>query len=103
MPSKKLDKMKEEMDEITKIAYNCRQATFLIEKKQTEDLTAREKLELKIHLAGCYICRVYEQQSLLINNMVNNMFTSSKLTELKLDEDFKTNLKKRIEEKLNKN
>ena len=91
------------MDEITKIAYNCRQATLLIEKKQTEDLSAREKMELKIHLAGCYICRVYEQQSLLISNMVNNMFKSSKLTGLKLDDDYKATLKKRIEEKLNKN
>jgi hypothetical protein len=95
--------MKEEMDEITKIAYNCRQATFLIEKKQVEDLTAREKIELKIHLAGCYICRVYEQQSLLINNMVKNIFRSSETSEIKLDDEYKVKLKKRIEEKLNKN
>jgi len=58
--------MKKELKtDLEKIAYNCRQATFLIEKKQGAELTGREKLELKIHLAGCYICRVYEQQSLL--------------------------------------
>jgi len=28
----------------------------------------REKLELKIHLAGCSMCRVFERQSIEINN-----------------------------------
>ena len=91
------------MDEIKKIAYNCRKATFLIEKKQLETLTLREKLELKIHLAGCSICRTFQQQSIMINQMVKDMFSSSQPQEIKLDETFKNELQERIKEKLNEN
>ena len=90
------------MDELTKIAYNCRKATHLIEKKLIDHLTLREKLELKIHLAGCSVCRVFEQQSSMINKMVRELFHPAKITELKLDDEYKKQLQKRIEEKLNK-
>jgi len=90
------------MDELTKIAYNCRKATHLIEKKLIDHLTFREKLELKIHLAGCSVCRVFEQQSALINRMVRELFHPPKITELKLDEKYKKQMQERIEEKLNK-
>jgi len=96
--------MKKELKtDLEKIAYNCRKATFLIEKKQGEQLTARERLELKIHLAGCYICRVYEQQSLLINDMVHHLFNNTKPNGIKLDEDYKKQLQEKIVEKMNKN
>lgn len=91
------------MDEIKKIAYNCRKATFLIEKKQLETLTLREKLELKIHLVGCSVCRTFQQQSIMINQMVKDMFHSSQPQEIKLDETFKNELQERIKEKLNEN
>ena len=91
------------MNEIKKIAYNCRKATFLIEKKQIVVLTLREKLELKIHLAGCSVCRMYQQQSIMINQMVKDLFHHSQPREIKLDETFKTELQERIEEKLNEN
>jgi hypothetical protein len=96
--------MKKELKtDLEKIAYNCRKATFLIEKKQGETLTAQEKLELKLHLAGCYICRVYEQQSLLINDLVKHLFKPGKTTEIKLDEQYKEQLKKRIAKEIHKN
>lgn len=90
-------------DEIKKIAYNCKQATFLIEKKQLATLTFREKLELKIHLATCSVCRMFQQQSIVINQMVKGLFHSSQPKEIKLDETFKIELQERIEEQLNKN
>lgn len=89
--------------EIKKIAYNCRQATFLIEKKQLSTLTIREKLELKIHLAGCAVCRTFQQQSIVINQMVKDLFHSFQHKEIKLDETFKNEMQERIEEQLNKN
>jgi len=82
-----------------KIAYNCRKATLLIEKKQVIALSSREKMELKIHLAGCYICRVYEQQSILINGMMQKLFKESPQN-IKLDAAFKEDLKQRIKEKI---
>lgn len=90
------------MDELTKIAYNCRKATLLIEKKQIEGLSLREKLELKIHLAGCSVCRVFERQSIVINRMVRELFHNSKATVIKLDEKYKKQLQERIEKELNK-
>lgn len=81
------------------IAYNCRQATLLIEKKQTIKLSLREKLELKIHLAGCSICRTYERQSILINQMMHRLLNKAE-GDISLDADFKASLQKTIDNKL---
>lgn len=89
-------------DELKKIAYNCKKATFLIEKKQVSGITPREKLELKIHLAGCSVCRIFEQQSFNINRLVKELFQGAKNNEIKLDDSFKTDLQDRIDRKLNK-
>ena len=95
--------MKKELKtEEERIAYNCRKATLLIEKKQEIELSAREKMELQIHLAGCYICRVYEHQSVLINGMMRQLFKTQK-DEVKLDDAFKEQLKQKIAAKLDKN
>jgi hypothetical protein len=95
--------MKElEKDEIKKIAYNCKKATFLIEKKQISGITSLEKLELKIHLAGCSVCRIFEQQSININRFVKELFHAPMQSQGKLDDDFKMKLQDRIERKLNK-
>lgn len=91
--------MKKELNELEKIAYNCRKATLLIEKKQSIKLTIREKMELKLHLAGCSICRTYEQQSALINVMMHKLFKSAS-RDIKLDPAFKEKMQKTIEQKL---
>lgn len=87
-------------DELKKIAYNCRKATFLIEKKQIGTLTSQEKIELKIHLAGCSVCRIFEKQSININRVVKNLFNNPKHHEPGLDENFKKVLQERIEQKI---
>lgn len=84
---------------LKKIIYNCRQATFLIEKKISGKITAAETLQLKIHLAGCSVCRTYQNQSWLINTL----FAGFQFNELKLEEGFKLSLKQRIEKEINKN
>jgi hypothetical protein len=91
------------MSELKRIAYNCRKATFLIEKKQIGAITLREKLELKIHLAGCSVCRTFQQQSIVINKMVHNLLHSVQSREITLDSVFKDKLQNRIEAELNKN
>lgn len=84
---------------LKKIIYNCRQATFLIEKKSLGKITAAETFQLQIHLAGCSVCRTFQLQSLLINRL----FTGFKTKELKLGDEFKLNLKQAIEKEMNKN
>lgn len=88
--------------ELKKIAYNCRKATFLIEKQQIARITEREKLELKIHLTGCSICVTFMQQSAVINQMVWKLFHPDH-TQLELDKGFKQQLQKRIEDQLDIN
>lgn len=90
------------MDELTKIAYNCKKATLLIEKKLISNLTLREKLELKIHLAGCSVCRIFERQSQMINTMVKQLFANGNTNEIRLDDDFKKDLQERIDKELDK-
>lgn len=91
------------MNELRKIQYNCRKATYLIEKQQIGRITLGEKLELKIHLAGCSICKTFQRQSIVINHLVRNLFQAANQTDVKLDDEFKTNLQKRIDQKLDKN
>jgi len=84
---------------LKKIIYNCKQATFLIEKRMSGKITAPEAVQLQIHLAGCSICRTYQKQSLLINQL----FTGFQSDKIKLDDDFKAKLQQRIEKEINKN
>ena len=88
------------MNEIKNIAYNCKKATFLIEKKQIGSISMREKIELEIHLSGCSICRTFQKQSAIINKMVKGLFLSSWHQPPKLDENFKTKLQERINSEL---
>lgn len=66
-------------------------------------LTFREAIELRIHLAGCSVCVLYDKQSKAINHMVKQLFNPSRPREIRLDDNFKNNLQDRIEEELNKN
>jgi len=91
------------MSNLKKIIYNCKQATFLIEKKSIQRLSFREAIELRIHLFGCSFCRLYKKQSRVINDMVQELFRSSMHSEFMLDDSFKKELQERIEEELNKN
>jgi hypothetical protein len=88
------------MSELRKIQYNCKKATFLIEKRMLSKITFREKIELRIHLAGCSVCKVFDRQSKMINTMVRQFFTAP--ASITLDENYKKELHERIEDELNK-
>ncbi|KQR71166.1 hypothetical protein [Pedobacter sp. Leaf176] len=85
--------------ELKKIDYNCRKATFLIEKQQIANITQTEKMELKIHLAGCSICVTFMQQSAVINQMARKLFDPDSGA-LKLAKGFKEQLQKQINSQL---
>lgn len=90
------------MDKLKKIIYNCRKATYLIDKKLIGNITFRESLELRIHLAGCSFCRLYKGQSKKINEMIRQVLKMDNEEEIKLDEGFKDALQVQIEDHLNK-
>ena len=94
----KLDVKFISMNDIKKIIYNCHQATLLIEKKQLERLTIREKMELRLHLAGCSVCKIFQRQSILISQRVKNLVRSSQ--KHSLDELYKKDLQDQINKKL---
>jgi len=91
------------MNQLKKIQYNCRQATFLIEKRLISKLSFREYIELRIHLAGCSVCTLFSKQSKMINQMVKQLLNDATPNEIKLDEHYKKQLHDRIEDELNKN
>ncbi|WP_246104297.1 hypothetical protein [Mucilaginibacter corticis] len=81
------------------IISNCKKATFLIEKKQIGGITMREEMALQLHLACCSLCRVYEQQSIMINDLIHK-FQFIKVTQL--DDDLKKEMQKQIAASLEK-
>ena len=91
------------MSYLKRIVYNCKKATLLIEKKELGRLTLREFIELRIHLFGCSFCRLYKKQSLMINDMVKELFKRSDPQRSRLDDGFKKELQDRIENLLNDN
>lgn len=88
------------MNGLKKITYNCKKATFLIEKKHLDGISLREQMELKLHLAGCAVCRLFQQQSLLIDRVIKGRFLGKDTEEPKLDEAFKKEMHQRIEQQL---
>lgn len=88
------------MGPIKKIIYDCRHATYLIEKKQHTSLTVRERIELYIHLSGCSVCRLFQKQSRWINRMVRGLFHTNERSENKLDDEYKRQLQEKINKRL---
>ncbi len=49
---------------------SCETATFLIEKKLDHALTSKEKVQLFAHEIICSICRKYEKQSNVLDQLL---------------------------------
>jgi ATP-dependent Clp protease adapter protein ClpS len=85
------------------ISTNCEKATFLIEKQQATKLSFTEILFLKVHLAGCSVCRIYKRQSVIINQLTHKLFHASANSQSKLDDESKKEMQHRMDEKLGRN
>ncbi|MEO8885456.1 MAG: hypothetical protein ABI367_05295 [Mucilaginibacter sp.] len=90
------------MSRLRNIIYNCREATYLIEKRLIGKITLREKIQLHIHFYGCSVCKLFNKQSRIINTMVKQLLINKGQPDLKLDDDFKNDMQHRIEDELNK-
>jgi hypothetical protein len=89
------------MNKFKKIQCNCHKATFLIEKRSMKKLTLFEQLELRIHLAGCSVCRMYQKQSILIGQMVRQVLHVG-TQPYSLNEQDKQIMEERIKDELKK-
>lgn len=90
------------MNGLKKIIYNCRKATYLIDKRLTGKITFRETIELRIHLIGCDVCGIYRKQSAKINYMIENLLKARAEVSVRLDDDYKERLQLKID-RLNEN
>ncbi len=90
------------MSRQNKMPYNCREATFLIEKQIISSISIKQQHKLKSHLEACFVCEIFQQQSLLINEMFKNHFFTEDAQLPELDKNFKQTLEKRIESELNR-
>ncbi len=86
------------MNALKKIQYNCRKATSLLEQRNLRSLTLSEKLQLRIHLSGCSLCRLYGQQSELIGQALVRLLDKEHTAVL--DDLFKRDLQKKIDHRL---
>ena len=84
--------------QIKKIIPGCKKATFLIEKEQTGNLNKRELLVLNNHLSACSGCRIFAEQSKMINKALHNLLHEPK-PKFKLDEDDKMHMQDLIDER----
>lgn len=78
--------------------YTCKKATELIEREETEVLSALTKIRLKLHLRMCGACVTYKKQSQLLSNWIKK----NKLENvgfIGLSEDSKKEMIKKIKKK----
>lgn len=90
------------MSKLREIQYNCKKATYLIEKRMLDKITFRENIELRIHLAGCSVCRLFDQQSQIINKLTRQLF-HDRSKNITLDDEYKNQLHQQIEKELQEN
>lgn len=76
---------------------SCKEASLLVDKKISSDLSIKEWVSLKIHLSMCEMCSIYYKQSKIIDEAIK-----SRLKYLKYSSEVEINsLKERIKSKLN--
>ncbi|WP_316821736.1 hypothetical protein [Pedobacter gandavensis] len=90
------------MNRLKKVLYDCRQATFLIEKGELCPLTQKESIKLKLHLAACSVCRIFQKQSVMINKMIQHGFHIRQDEPHYMDKEFKAKLQEQIIQKWTK-
>lgn len=67
---------------------SCKKATELITKREDRSLSQHERLQLRLHLGICSLCRQYLQQTSMIVRVLKKITGSEKIvmSEQKKDE-----------------
>lgn len=55
------------------VMLSCDTATLLITKSAYEKLSFRESMQLKMHLMGCKLCRLFNIQSEHLTHQINEL------------------------------
>ncbi|HEY4800800.1 MAG TPA: zf-HC2 domain-containing protein [Bacteroidia bacterium] len=59
---------------------SCREATFLISKREERKLSFGERIHLAMHLSMCEFCKAFEKQSAFIGKQAKNFISVENLT-----------------------
>lgn len=85
------------MQKIMNMMVNsCKKTTELIDKQQITSLTAKEKMQLKVHKTMCKTCSAYEHQSKVIDNIISKWFNGKSKTNVKLPQERKNKILEEI-------
>lgn len=81
-----------------KFMMSCKEATEISNRLQdNEPVGLFKRMEFKFHIAMCKICAIYNKQNAQLNELLGKL--SSKITEPKLSESSKIELKEKLKEK----
>lgn len=75
------------------MAMKCEKAGGLIDKKDTEKLSFKESIQLKLHLLNCSVCKGYSDFSDKFRSLFKGLKSSKKQT---LSPEEKTKLKQHL-------
>jgi hypothetical protein len=56
---------------VHRMLLTCKTASEFIEKRKNNSMTLKERVQLKIHLLICKVCRYYEKQSAIIDKLLH--------------------------------
>ncbi|WP_018344487.1 hypothetical protein [Cytophaga aurantiaca] len=68
------------MNKNNPFVVSCEKSSFLIEKKLAGALSMKEHSQLFIHKLICDVCRKYEKQSILLDNLLRKKIAGNNST-----------------------
>jgi hypothetical protein len=77
----------------------CKQATYLLLKKEEKSLSFKEEYALKFHMSICKLCKAFKKQSEMMNEAINKNLQQMVL----MSQKEKDNLKSLINNNLDNN
>lgn len=79
------------------VFLTCKKATELVEKRVINKLSPIQFIQLKLHLALCDACIVYEKFSKKMDNILAVMLKNKRITDAQPNEELKQKIKNKIE------
>jgi hypothetical protein len=83
------------MGYLKKILNNCKEASLLALKSKEEQLTLRQKFEMRFHIYFCRCCENFEKQSSQIDKSMRAFFEANQ-PPIKASDDFKAKMKEKL-------
>jgi hypothetical protein len=85
------------MGYFSRILNNCNETCILSLRNKEEQLSLKQKIEMKIHLRFCKCCQNFTQQSDIIDKTMNQFFEQmDNQPPLKASADFKAKMKEQL-------